>query len=123
MLPLPMLTKPRILLHLEGAAILFLSVFFYRTTHASWLVFALLFLAPDLFMFGYLINARRGAEFYNLVHTTTPPLFFIAFALLSKQLMLLPYLLIWLAHIGIDRMLGYGLKYPANFKDTHLQHV
>jgi len=74
-------------------------------------------------MLGYLVNARMGAAVYNLVHTTTLPLFFVAFALLSKQLTLLPYLLIWLAHIGIDRMLGYGLKYPANFKDTHLQHV
>jgi len=118
-----MLTKPRLLLHLEGAAILFLSVFFYRTTHASWLVFALLFLAPDLFMLGYLVNARTGAAVYNLVHTTTLPLLFIAFALLSNQPKLLPYTLIWLAHIGIDRMLGYGLKYPSQFKDTHLQHV
>jgi hypothetical protein len=107
----------------EGAAILFLSVFFYRTTHGGWLLFALLFLAPDLFMLGYLINTRIGAAVYNLVHTTTLPLFFIGFALLLNQSKFLPYALIWLAHIGIDRMLGYGLKYQANFKDTHLQHV
>jgi len=35
----------------------------------------------------------------------------------------IPYALIWLAHIGIDRALGYGLKYPTFFRDTHLQHV
>ena len=123
MLPFAMLTKPRILLHVEGAAILFLSVFFYRETHASWLLFALLFLAPDLFMLGYLANARVGAALYNLVHTTTPPILMIVFSLLSNQQKFLPYALIWLAHIGIDRLLGYGLKYPSQFKDTHLQHV
>ena len=31
--------------------------------------------------------------------------------------------LVWLAHIGIDRALGYGLKYPTHFEDTHLQRV
>ena len=31
--------------------------------------------------------------------------------------------LIWLAHIGMDRAIGYGLKYPTNHKDTHLQRV
>jgi hypothetical protein len=31
--------------------------------------------------------------------------------------------LIWAAHIGVDRLVGYGLKYPTAFKDTHLQRV
>jgi hypothetical protein len=64
-----MLTKPRWLLDLEGASIFVLATFLYRTSHFCWKRFALLFLAPDLFMLGYLIDARWGAAFYNLVHT------------------------------------------------------
>ena len=63
-----MLTKPRWLLDLEGASIFVLAIFLYRAGHFSWGRFAL-FLAPDLFMLGYLIGARCGAAFYNLVHT------------------------------------------------------
>jgi len=118
-----MLTKPRWLLHLEGTCIFLLAVFLYRAGHFSWGRFALLFLAPDLFMLGYLINAKRGAASYNLVHTYVGPvvLLLIAFALPASQLT--PIGLIWLAHLGFDRMLGFGLKYPTFFKDTHLQHV
>ena len=36
---------------------------------------------------------------------------------------LFPFVLIWTAHIGIDRLLAFGLKYPTHFSDTHLQHV
>ena len=64
-----MLTKPCRLLDLEGASIFVLAIFLYRASHFSWERFALLFLAPDLFMLGYLIDARCGAAFYNLVHT------------------------------------------------------
>jgi hypothetical protein len=65
-----MLTKPRWLLDLEGASIFVLAVFLlYRAGHFSWGRFALSFLAPDLFMRGYLIGARCGAAFYHLVHT------------------------------------------------------
>jgi hypothetical protein len=31
--------------------------------------------------------------------------------------------LIWFAHISMDRTVGYGLKYPTSFKDTHLERV
>ena len=64
-----MLTKPGWLLDLEGASIFVLAVLLYRAGHFSWGLFALLFLAPDLFMLGYLIDAKWGAAFYNLVHT------------------------------------------------------
>jgi hypothetical protein len=118
-----MLTKPRWLLHLEGAAIFVSAIFLYRAGHFSWGLLALLFLAPDLFMLGYLIDAKWGAAFYNLVHTNAGPvaLLLISFVLPAPQLT--PFGLIWLAHLGFDRMLGFGLKYPTFFKDTHLQHV
>jgi Domain of unknown function (DUF4260) len=117
------LTKPALLLRLEGAAILALSVFVYRQIHASWILFAVLFLSPDLFMLGYLANARAGAAVYNFVHTLFAPGILIAIAVLASKQQLLPFALIWTAHIGFDRMQGYGLKYPTRFKDTHLQHV
>ncbi len=123
MLKFPMLTKPRIFLHLEGAAILSLSVLFYHQLHASWLNFAVLFLFPDLFMLGYLANVRIGTAVYNFAHTYLTPGILLAVTFFAAKPQLLPITLIWTAHIGFDRLLGFGLKYPTNFKDTHLQHV
>jgi hypothetical protein len=117
------LTKPAFLLRLEGASILSMSIFFYHQSHASWILFAALFLSPDLFMLGYLVNARVGAAVYNFVHTLLAPGVLIVIAILASKWQLFPGAFIWTAHIGLDRMLGYGLKYPTRFKDTHLRHV
>lgn len=118
-----MLTKPRWVLHLEGAAIFTTALYFYHLGHYPWWLFAVLFLAPDLFMVGYLINVKWGAAVYNLVHTGTLPVAVVVAGFVFARPGWTPYALIWLAHIGIDRALGYGLKYPTFFKDTHLQHV
>ena len=118
-----MLIKPRWLLHLEGAAILIMCLYFYAIGHYSWWLFAVLILAPDLFMLGYLKDANWGSTIYNLVHTTTLPLLLLASSFAFSKPEFRPYALIWLAHIGMDRTLGFGLKYPTTFKDTHLQHV
>ncbi len=123
MLRLRMLNKPGILLRIEGFAVLAVSVLLYWQMHFGWLLFAILLLAPDLSMIGYLGGAKIGAPVYNLVHTLAGPLLLIGFSLITARLSLLPYGLIWTAHIGMDRMLGFGLKYPTNFKDTHLQRV
>jgi hypothetical protein len=118
-----MLTRPRWILHAEGAVAFAATLFFYARGHYPWWIFAVLFLAPDLFMLGYLINVRIGATFYNLVHTEIGPIALFLLAGILTAPHLLPYGLIWLAHLGFDRMLGFGLKYPTQFKDTHLQHV
>jgi Domain of unknown function (DUF4260) len=118
-----MLNKPGILLRMEGFAILAGSVILYWGLHIGWVLFAILILAPDLSMIGYLGGAKIGASIYNLVHTLVGPILLIAFGLLTAHFTLVPYGLIWTAHIGMDRMLGFGLKYPTNFKDTHLQRV
>lgn len=118
-----MLNKPGILLRIEGCAILIVSVILYRDLHFSWLLFAVLLLAPDLSIIGYLGGVKIGVSIYNIVHTLAGPLLLIGFSVLIARFSLLPYGLIWTAHIGMDRMLGFGLKYPTNFKDTHLQHV
>jgi hypothetical protein len=111
---------PRPLLHVEGAAVLILSLFAYHSNQASWLQFALLFLLPDVSMLGYLANPQIGAIAYNAAHTYTGPLALAIYSLAGSHHALFPLSLIWIAHIGFDRMLGYGLKYPTRFKDTHL---
>ena len=118
-----MLTKPRWLLHLEGACLFALVLYFYGAGHFGWWRFALLFLAPDLFMLGYLVNVKWGSVLYNLVHTSSGPILLVLVSYWVPLPRVAPYALIWAAHIGFDRLLGYGLKYPTQFKDTHLQHV
>src|SRR5258708_3925246 len=118
-----MLTKPGVLLRAEGAALFVLSLFLYRFLGAGWGTFLLLFLWPDLFMLGYIWNARLGSLLYNLVHTEILPIALAGFALSAHRLPWLSFAIIWLAHIGLDRALAFGLKYPTAFKDTHLQRV
>jgi Domain of unknown function (DUF4260) len=118
-----MLTRPRWILHSEGAAILLLALFFYGQGHFPWWLFAVFFLAPDLSMLGYVASVKVGATLYNLVHTLVGPICLLLVAWLAPVPRLLPLGLIWIAHLGFDRMLGYGLKYPTQFRDTHLQRV
>lgn len=113
-------TNPRPLLHLEGAAVFALSLLTYHWIQGSWLQFALLFLVPDLSILGYAAHARVGATAYNLVHSYVAPLALAAYSFGSNHTAILSLALIWTAHIGLDRMLGFGLKYPTRFKDTHL---
>jgi hypothetical protein len=118
-----MLIRPKYLLRIEEAALLAASVALYGHMHFSWLLFGVLFLAPDLFMLGYLANARLGAALYNLGHVVFVPLgvFALGYGLGRRGLMAVG--IIWFSHIAFDRLLGYGLKYPSGFKDTHLQRV
>jgi hypothetical protein len=100
---------------------LLLSVVLYNLTEGSWLLFVLLFLVPDLSMLGYLSGYRTGAVSYNLFHTYVLPGFLAALGLFTGSPLLLSLALVWFAHIGFDRMVGYGLKYPTGFFDTHLR--
>jgi hypothetical protein len=114
---------PAVLLRLEGLALLAGAVAIYVDRDYGWLVFAVLFLAPDLAMIGYLANARIGAACYDAAHTTVLPIALATAGLFADADLLIQLALIWLGHIGLDRALGYGLKYPTAFKDTHLQRV
>ena len=118
-----MFSKPGVLLRIEGAVVFALSLFFYRGTGAAWWWFVLLFLWPDLFMLGYTVSVRLGTRLYNLAHTYIFPLALAGWARHEQQPRLLAFALIWIAHVGADRALGYGLKYPTFFKDTHLQRA
>jgi hypothetical protein len=96
------------------------SLLAYHLSHGNWGLFSLLFLAPDLSMVGYVANPRTGATVYNAVHTYIGPLLLAGFAVGTGQHTTFLLSLIWIAHIGFDRLLGVGLKYPTRFKDTHL---
>lgn len=110
-------------LRLEGAALFAASIVSYAHLGDGWMAFALLLLVPDLGMLGYLIGTRTGTATYNLTHTLALPLLLATTALLLGSPSTGAVAAIWLAHIGIDRAMGYGLKYPTNFRDTHLQRV
>lgn len=114
---------PRHLLHLEGLAVLVASLVLYLDQGFGWLLLLVLFLAPDLSMLGYLGGPRLGSLTYDLVHTYVGPLTLGTIGLLGGYETALQVALIWAAHIGLDRLLGYGLKYPTGFKDTHLQRI
>jgi len=113
----------KLILHLEGLAVLLLSLYFYWTNDFSWILFIILLFVPDLSMLGYLMNNKIGAVIYNIFHTYIFPIVLIFISLIADQSTLLAIGLIWAAHIGMDRLVGYGLKYPTEFKDTHLNRV
>jgi hypothetical protein len=117
------LSLPAALLRLEGAAVFLLVIaVFIQQGWSGWL-FAGLFFAPDLSAIGYLINTTRGAQLYNLVHTYTLPLALLGGSLVADWSPGVQVALIWSAHIGVDRLVGYGLKYATAFKETHIQRV
>jgi hypothetical protein len=111
---------PRLLLRLEGAALLAVCIVLYWKFGSSWWLFVVLLLAPDLGMAGYVRSTRIGAATYNVVHTSALPAVAVAAAVLSGSSVAWSIGLIWLAHIGMDRALGYGLKYDDAFEHTHL---
>jgi Domain of unknown function (DUF4260) len=116
-------TFPGVLLRLEGAAVLIGASTLYAYSGTSWWLFALLFLLPDVAIAVYAINQRAGAIAYNLAHTTIGPILLVLIGFTLGSVWALPVALIWGAHIGMDRMVGFGLKYPGSFKDTHLARV
>jgi hypothetical protein len=113
----------RAILRLEGLAVFAAALALYAHLGASWLAFAALFLAPDLAMVAYLLGPRLGAAGYNLVHTYVLPLALGGVGATLGAPGIVALAAIWAAHIGIDRALGYGLKYATGFGDTHLGRI
>jgi hypothetical protein len=114
---------PLWLLRLEGIALLVLAVAVYARSGSSWVLLAALVLVPDISFAGYLIGPRAGAMTYNAVHSTVLPIALALYGRLSGTELCVNLALIWLAHIGVDRALGYGLKYEAGFGFTHLGRI
>lgn len=119
----PAISLPKLLLHLEGAAFFAASIVAYTRLGGNGWVFALLLFAPDLSALGYLVNTRVGALAYNLAHTYVTPILLAGIGFWLNMPALVEIALILSAHISMDRTVGYGLKYPSAFKDTHLGRV
>jgi hypothetical protein len=114
---------PRVLLRLEGVAVAAAGVALYADGGHSWWLLAALALAPDLAAAGYLAGPRAGALAYDLAHTEVWPVALGVAGALGGWDTAVAVALVWLVHIGVDRAIGYGLKYPTGFRDTHLQRV
>ena len=114
---------PRVLLHVEGSAVAVAAIALYFYADYPWWLLVALALAPDLSMVGYLAGTTIGAAAYNAAHTYSLPVALAAVGLIVDAETAVQLGLIWLTHIGVDRAIGYGLKYPSGFKDTHLQRV
>lgn len=110
----------RTLLRLEGLCVFIVSLLAYARYGGSWGAFALYFLAPDLSLFGYLAGPRVGALVYNVAHSLIGPLATLAAGIMLSAPLAVTAGIIWMAHIGLDRALGYGLKYSSGFGVTHL---
>jgi hypothetical protein len=108
------------LLRLDGLAVAAAMIAAYAVIGGNWWLFALLILAPDLAMLGLLLGERTGARIYNIVHSYTLPIVLGGIGYFSGIAWMLPVALIWATHIGIDRAVGYGLKYPSSLQHTHL---
>jgi hypothetical protein len=121
--PQSWLTRPGVLLRVEGGVLLAISALFYWMNGGSWVLFAVLILAPDISALGYLLGAKVGAATYNLVHAYALPASLAAFGVVVDNSLAVSVALVWFAHIGMDRLVGYGLKYTSGFKNTHLDRV
>ena len=119
----PTMSLPGLLLRLEGLAVLIAAIASYSHLNGNGWLFALLLLAPDLSALGYLKDNRTGAMFYNVVHSYLLPGVMLVGALAANWETGVLLVIIWFAHIGMDRVFGYGLKYSTEFKDTHLGRV
>ena len=110
----------RTLLRLEGLALFAAMLALYALWGGSWWMFAVLFLLPDLSFAAYLAGPGTGALVYNAAHSTVLPVALMALSLALSEPLIRSIAVIWLAHIGMDRAVGYGLKYQIGFGFTHL---
>ena len=113
----------RTLLRLEGLTLFVGMTLLYAVWDGSWWVYAILFLAPDLSFVGYLAGPKAGAIVYNAAHSYMAPMALMTTGFALASPLVLSIAMIWLAHIGFDRALGFGLKYFAGFAFTHLGRI
>jgi hypothetical protein len=111
---------PLVILRIEGATLLLLAVYLYARVDQGWALFAALFLAPDVSILAYAGGDRAGALVYKAFHTYVPAAVMAATGLTTGSSFWVAAALVWFAHIGMDRALGYGLKYTDGFRHTHL---
>ena len=113
----------RTLLRLEGLTLFAGMTLLYAVWGGSWWVYALLFFVPDVSFAAYLAGPKVGAIIYNTAHSYMAPMALMTTGFATNSPLTLSIAMIWLAHIGFDRTLGYGLKYSAGFGFTHLGRI
>jgi hypothetical protein len=113
----------RLILRLEGLALLALSIGAYFWLEGPWWLLLILFLAPDFSFIGYVAGPLVGAATYNAAHSTIGPITLLALGVVAALPLAVSLALIWAAHVGFDRALGYGLKYATGFGHTHLGRI
>ena len=113
----------RTLLRLEGLTLFAGMTLLYAVWGGSWWVYALVFFVPDVSFAAYLAGPRVGAIIYNAAHSYMAPMALMTTGFATNSPLTLSIAMIWLAHIGFDRTLGYGLKYSAGFGFTHLGRI
>ncbi len=112
--------EPRHILRAEGLAVLGAALAVYFAVGGPLWLLVVLALAPDLSMVGYLAGPRIGSLSYNAAHTYVVPLILGGIGVWAAEPIAVEVAAIWAGHIGLDRLVGYGLKFPTGFKDTHL---
>jgi uncharacterized protein DUF4260 len=112
--------KPLLWLRAEGLTLFATALLLYPATHQPWWLVPAVILLPDLFMIGYVGGSRLGAAVYNAGHSYLLPALMSLAGLAGHHPLVLALGLLWLAHIGMDRLAGFGLKYDSGFQHTHL---
>ncbi len=112
-----------LILRAEGGAVFLIALAVYAHLGASWWLFLALILAPDLALLGYLRDDRTGAWAYNAAHTYLGAALLGTVGYLAGWPVLVAAAVVWAAHIGVDRLLAYGLKYPASRQENHLTRL
>jgi len=113
----------RTMLRLEGLTLFAGMTLLYAVWGGAWWIYLILFLVPDLSFAAYLAGPKVGAIIYNAAHSYMAPVTLMTTGFGMDSPLTLSIALIWMAHIGVDRALGYGLKYQAGFTFTHLGRI
>jgi len=108
------------LLKLEELGQLLLSILLFSQLDYAWWVFPACILLPDLSMIGYIVNPKTGALIYNFFHHKLLAIIILGLGFWLNNAPLTLAGVILFGHAAMDRIFGYGLKYPDNFKNTHL---
>src|SRR5690554_138682 len=111
------------ILKLEELAQFILGIVLFSQLDYAWWWFPALILLPDIGMLGYVFNTKIGALVYNLFHNKAIGIAFILTGMfyLGETYTLVGIILF--SHAALDRIFGYGLKYPDSFRNTHLGKV
>jgi hypothetical protein len=117
------MNQPFIYERIESGFIFLGSLYIYLHLGFQLLWFIVFLFSIDIFMLGYVVNKTFGAHCYNLGHTYIIPAILIIVGVLGQSHIIIAIAIIWAAHIGWDRALGYGLKFSTGFKNTHLGNL